>query len=263
MSKYQGVNLFVKNLEETVDDEKLRQEFTPYGTITSAKVMRDDKGTSKGFGFVCFASPDEATKAVTEMNNKMLLNKPLYVALAERKDQRRAKLEHLYQQRAMALRMQPGGMPGGPVYPQPVYYGRGAFVYPTMMPRGRFPARGGFAGAQPPMQSYIVAPGSVPPTRGAPAGGRGGRGGAGARGALPGAAPGAAQMAVKYGPNVRNPQQPGPVAAAQQPPSDPKQVLGEKLYHQIAQQLNPQQQSKWKSWKELKKRRRRSSSSSR
>ena len=43
MNKYQGVNLYVKNLEDTVDDEQLRQEFSAYGTITSAKIMKDDK----------------------------------------------------------------------------------------------------------------------------------------------------------------------------------------------------------------------------
>ena len=42
MSRYQGVNLYVKNLDDTIDDERLRQEFTPYGTITSAKVMSEE-----------------------------------------------------------------------------------------------------------------------------------------------------------------------------------------------------------------------------
>ena len=36
--RYQGVNLYIKNLEEEITDEKLREEFKKFGTITSAKV---------------------------------------------------------------------------------------------------------------------------------------------------------------------------------------------------------------------------------
>ena len=63
----QGSNLYIKNLEECIDDERLRKEFARFGTITSAKVMYEET-RHKGFGFVCFSSPDEATRAVTEMN---------------------------------------------------------------------------------------------------------------------------------------------------------------------------------------------------
>lgn len=38
LSKYQGVNLYIKNLDDSIDDEKLRKEFAVYGKITSAKV---------------------------------------------------------------------------------------------------------------------------------------------------------------------------------------------------------------------------------
>ena len=38
LNRYTGVNLFVKNLDDTIDDDKLRQEFAPFGTVTSAKV---------------------------------------------------------------------------------------------------------------------------------------------------------------------------------------------------------------------------------
>ena len=46
LNKYQGVNLYVKNLDDSIDDEKLRTEFSVFGTITSAKVMKDDKTVS-------------------------------------------------------------------------------------------------------------------------------------------------------------------------------------------------------------------------
>ena len=39
LNRYTGVNLFVKNLDDTIDDDKLRQEFAPFGTVTSAKVL--------------------------------------------------------------------------------------------------------------------------------------------------------------------------------------------------------------------------------
>nr|XP_046164930.1 polyadenylate-binding protein 4 [Oncorhynchus gorbuscha] len=106
ISRYQGVNLYIKNLDDTIDDEKLRKEFTPFGSITSAKVMLEE-GRSKGFGFVCFSSPEEATKAVTEMNGRIVGSKPIYVALAQRKEERKAHLTNQYVQRIAGMRAMP------------------------------------------------------------------------------------------------------------------------------------------------------------
>jgi polyadenylate-binding protein len=108
MNRYQGVNLFVKNLDDSIDDERLREEFKDFGTISSARVMVED-GRSKGFGFVCFSSPEEATKAVTEMNGRIIVAKPLYVALAQRKEDRKAHLASQYMQRISGMRMQQMG----------------------------------------------------------------------------------------------------------------------------------------------------------
>ncbi|KAG0254005.1 Protein phosphatase PP2A regulatory subunit B [Mortierella polycephala] len=114
--KCEDVNLFIKNLDSDIDDDVLHQEFAVYGPVTSAKVMRHKKpaadweeqamGPSKGFGFVCFSSPDDASKAIVEMNGRKLGSKPIYAALAQLKEVRKARLEAQWSKRIQA-RMQP------------------------------------------------------------------------------------------------------------------------------------------------------------
>ncbi|CAE7810517.1 pabpc1a, partial [Symbiodinium sp. KB8] len=94
-SRSQGVNLYIKNLDEATDDDSLRALFDPFGNITSVVAMKEGNGKCKGFGFVCFSSPDEATKAVTEMHLKVVKGKPLYVGLAEKRDVRAERLRGL------------------------------------------------------------------------------------------------------------------------------------------------------------------------
>jgi len=99
-----GVNLYVKNLGEETDDSTLRELFGSFGTITSAVAMKDERSRCKGFGFVSFESPNEATKAVTEMHLKVVKGKPLYVGLAEKREARQERLRQRYS---------PGGVAGG------------------------------------------------------------------------------------------------------------------------------------------------------
>jgi len=118
-SRYTGVNLYVKNLSDEVDDAKLRHDFSKYGEISSAKVMYKN-GQSRGFGFVCFAKPESATRAVTEQNGKMVDGKPLYVALAQQKDFRQSRLEAQFAARAKISQMR-GSLYQRPS-PQPMFY---------------------------------------------------------------------------------------------------------------------------------------------
>ncbi|CAH8662272.1 unnamed protein product [Schistosoma margrebowiei] len=99
-----NVNLYVKNLDDNIDDKRLEEAFSVHGSITSAKVMKDANNRSKGFGFVCFANPEQAARAVTDMNGTIIGSKPLYVALAQRKEDRRAKLIEEHQQRLAQYR---------------------------------------------------------------------------------------------------------------------------------------------------------------
>ena len=55
--------------------------------------MQDPSGISRGSGFVAFTTPEEASGALSEMNGKMVISKPLYVALAQRKEERKARLQ--------------------------------------------------------------------------------------------------------------------------------------------------------------------------
>ena len=41
IQRYQGVNLYVKNLDDSINDDSLRDAFKQFGTITSAKVITD------------------------------------------------------------------------------------------------------------------------------------------------------------------------------------------------------------------------------
>lgn len=71
--KLKGSNLYVKNLNVHIDDKKLEELFSTCGKIVSAKVMCNDDGMSKGFGFVCFTSPEEAKKALDTLHGKPIL----------------------------------------------------------------------------------------------------------------------------------------------------------------------------------------------
>jgi len=66
-----GKKLYVGNLSYSVDDHSLNQNFSDFGTVSSAKVMMDrDSGRSKGFGFVEMSSDAEAQAAISGMNGK-------------------------------------------------------------------------------------------------------------------------------------------------------------------------------------------------
>ncbi|KAL2554073.1 Polyadenylate-binding protein 8 [Forsythia ovata] len=82
----------------------------------SCKVMRDRSGVSRGSGFVAFTTPEEASRALSEINEKMVTSKPLYVALAQRKEERRARLlAQFSQMRPVAVL--PSIAPCMPIYP--------------------------------------------------------------------------------------------------------------------------------------------------
>ncbi|CAM8974696.1 unnamed protein product [Rhodiola kirilowii] len=129
-----GLNLYIKNLDDGIDDEKLKDMFTEFGTIKSHKVMRDPNGLSRGTAFVAFSHADEASKALAVMNGKMVGSKPLYVSYAQRKEDRRARLQAQFSQMRSGP-ITPPFSPRIPAFPpgmaQPIYFGQAP---PAMVP---------------------------------------------------------------------------------------------------------------------------------
>ena len=87
-------NLIIKNIPLTSKEEDLEKTFKKYGEITSIRIeknkieKKDEKGkfelVSKGFGYISFDKPEDAKKAIEEMDQKFLpgfegWNKPLEI----------------------------------------------------------------------------------------------------------------------------------------------------------------------------------------
>lgn len=82
-------NLYIKNLDLTVDSPDLFRHFYDCGRIISARVMKNSQTKqSKGFGFVSFSKVEEASRALKEKNNTYIKTKQIIVAFHEPKKPR-------------------------------------------------------------------------------------------------------------------------------------------------------------------------------
>jgi RNA recognition motif-containing protein len=81
------MNIYVSNLSFNVQDEDLKGFFTPFGEVTSAKVINDrETGRSKGFGFVEMSDNAAATKAIGELNGGSVDGRTISVTEARPKE---------------------------------------------------------------------------------------------------------------------------------------------------------------------------------
>ena len=86
------MNIYVSNLSFAVNDEDLREFFTPYGEVTSAKVINDKfTGKSRGFGFVEMTDDAAAGKAIQELNDAAVDGRNIKVMEAKPKEDRPAR----------------------------------------------------------------------------------------------------------------------------------------------------------------------------
>ena len=75
-----------------VKDEDLKEFFTPYGEVTSAKIISDKfTGQSRGFGFVEMSDDEAARKAIAELDQASVEGRSIKVMEARPKEDRPAR----------------------------------------------------------------------------------------------------------------------------------------------------------------------------
>ena len=97
------MNLYVSNLSVNVQDQQLRDFFTPYGEVTSAKVITDKfTGKSRGFGFVDMPDDSAARKAITGLDNGAVDGRTVKVVEARPKENHPTRNNNLDKERSVS-----------------------------------------------------------------------------------------------------------------------------------------------------------------
>lgn len=81
-------NVFIKNLDTSIDNKALHDTFAAFGPILSCKIAVDRNGQSKGYGFVQYDSDESAQNAIKRLNGMLLNDKQVYVGLFIRHQER-------------------------------------------------------------------------------------------------------------------------------------------------------------------------------
>ena len=85
------MNIYVSNLSFNVQDSDLREFFTPYGDVESAKIITDKlTGKSRGFGFVEMPDTEAGNKAIAALDSGTFDGRTIKVTIARPKESKPA-----------------------------------------------------------------------------------------------------------------------------------------------------------------------------
>jgi RNA recognition motif-containing protein len=83
------MNIYISNLSFNVTDDDLRDYFTEYGEVSSAKIIMDrDTGKSRGFAFVEMSDDEAANKAIQELDGASVDGRTIGVSVAKPREDR-------------------------------------------------------------------------------------------------------------------------------------------------------------------------------
>jgi len=105
------MNLFVAKLSSSVTGDELKELFSQFGEVASAKVIFDkETGNSKGYGFVEMPDSEEANAAIAALNDSEIDGKQIVVKEANDKQERPQRRDF---QKKGNFRPRTGGSGGG------------------------------------------------------------------------------------------------------------------------------------------------------
>jgi RNA recognition motif-containing protein len=86
------MNIYVSNLSFNVKDADLRNFFTPFGEVTSAKIIMDKMtNQSRGFGFIEMSDEAASKKAISDLDGTTIENRTIKVMEARPREDRPAR----------------------------------------------------------------------------------------------------------------------------------------------------------------------------
>lgn len=83
------MNMYVSNLSFHTSEEDLKDLFSKYGSVDSAKIIMDrETNRSRGFAFVEMPSEEDGNAALNGLNGKEIQGRALSVSVARQREER-------------------------------------------------------------------------------------------------------------------------------------------------------------------------------
>jgi RNA recognition motif-containing protein len=80
------MNIYVRNISYTLNEEELKSTFGRYGEVSSAKIITDrDTGRSRGFGFVEMPNDSEGQQAIEALDGQAVKGRNIGVSEARQR----------------------------------------------------------------------------------------------------------------------------------------------------------------------------------
>jgi len=81
------MNIYVSNISFHTSEDDLKNLFSKFGAVTSAKIIMDrETNESRGFGFVEMQSAEEGNKAIEGLQGKEIEGRALSVSVARERE---------------------------------------------------------------------------------------------------------------------------------------------------------------------------------